>query len=56
MSRRVSRLGDSIESDERRKARKLTGDDVVYEESLQVTMVEGLLEREVVVMLLSVVY
>ena len=55
MSRGVSRLSESIESSERRNARKLTGDNVEKEESSQVTMVEELLGREFVVMLLRVV-
>ena len=48
-------MSDSIESTERRKARKLTGDNVEKEERLQVTIVEELLGREFVVMLLRVV-
>ena len=39
----------------RRQARKLTGDNVEKEEGLQVTMLEGVLGREFVVMLLRVV-
>ena len=48
-------MSDTIESSERRKARTLTGDNAEKEEMLQVTMMEDLLGRELVVMLLRVV-
>ena len=48
---RVSRF----ESSERRKGRKLRGDNDGHEERVQVSVVQGLLRREFVVMLLRAV-